>query len=317
MIPTISVIIPYYNAEPYLAETVNSVFQQTFTKYEIIIIDDGSQDHTRQIIESFGSKVQAEYHPNRGVSVARNRGTQLAQGQFIQYLDADDLLRPNALEKRVNALLTTGADVAYSDWQRLEEQEGNTFQPGEVVAKRIEEVHSDPQIALFTQFWAPPAALLYRHTIVRAIGGWNETLPIIQDARFLLDAALVGGKFVYIPGVGADYRVHRKNSLSRRNPVQFVEDCYRNACQVEAYWTTHGGLTLERCAALAQVYDYTARTFFAMQQPIFDENLQRLYFVKPGFQFHFPKIAGLLSTMLGYSGARMVLKLMNKLPQPV
>ena len=68
-------------------------------------------------------------------------------------MDADDLLRPDALEKRVNALVSSGADVAYSDWQRLEETENGKFHPGNVIARRIEDVHADPQIALFTDFW--------------------------------------------------------------------------------------------------------------------------------------------------------------------
>ena len=88
------------------------------------------------------------------------------------------------------------------------EVEPGAFEVRERIIRRIEDVHIIPEIALITQFWAPPAATTYRRSIVQKIGGWKEWLPIIQDARFLQDAALVGGRFVYVSGVGAKYRVH-------------------------------------------------------------------------------------------------------------
>jgi glycosyltransferase involved in cell wall biosynthesis len=236
----VSVVIPCYNAELFLRETVESALRQDYPDVEIVLVDDGSTDGTANLIRSFRSQVRAEFGPNRGPSAARNRGTALATGSFIQYLDADDLLLPGAIRKRVQALAASGADVAYSDWQRLEEQAGGLFSPGEVVSRTIEEVHPDPEIACFSDFWAPPAALLYRRSIVDRIGSWNESLPVIQDARFLLDAALHGARFVHVSGVGAYYRVHRGPSVSRRDPVRFVRDCFRNATQVEEWFCAHG-----------------------------------------------------------------------------
>lgn len=303
--PLISVVVPCYNAERFLIDTVESVFQQTFCDYEIILVDDGSRDATAAIIRSFGSKVRAEFGPNRGASAARNLGTELAYGEFIQYLDADDLLRPDALEKRINALVTHQADIAYSDWQRLVEVEDGSFKVGEIVARCIEDIHPIPEIALFTSFWAPPAALLYRTSIVNAIGAWNESLPVIQDARFLLDAALVGGKFVYVPGIGADYRVHNA-SLSKRNPLAFVQDCYCNASQVEEIWRSKGGITLERRTALLQGYGQVARFFFEHHRVKFDEVLQKIYQLEPDYLPSGPKGLRFLARWVGYRTAEQV-----------
>lgn len=305
-IPLVSVVIPCYNGARFLAQTLETVFCQTLQDLEIIAIDDGSTDDTAGVIRSFGSRVRAEFCPNRGASAARNRGTELARGEFIQYLDADDLLRPDALEKRVNALLSSGADVAYSDWQRLEEQENGSFELGSVVARQIENIHAEPEIALFTNFWAPPAALLYRRRVVEAIGAWNESLPIIQDARFLLDAALVGGQFVYVPGVGADYRVHRSNSLSRRNPVGFVHDVFRNACQVEAIWKNNGGITTQRRAALEQAYGQAARFFFEHDRPTFYTVLAKIHELNPNYLPSAPTALRQLSRWLGYERAEAI-----------
>lgn len=310
----VSVIIPCYNCDRFLQETVNSIFQQTFTDYEIILIDDGSTDNTPEIIKSFGSKVRAEFQTNRGASAARNRGTELAQGEFIQYLDADDLLRSDALEKRVEALRKNNADVAYSDWQKLVETENGQFELGEIISCKIEDIHPDLEIALFTSFWSPPAALMYSRNIVEKIGSWNESLPIIQDARFLLDAGLRGGKFVYVPGVGAEYRIHGNTSLSRSNPVNFVKDCYRNGRQVEQFWQSQGKLTLERQKALAQLYDYTARTLLMGDWGLFQENLACLYKVEPAFRPSLPKLAGLISQLMGIRATRWWVKRLGRSP---
>src|SRR5213594_338150 len=212
--PKISVVIPCFNAERFIGEAIESVLQQGYRDLEIIVIDDGSTDSSRSVIDSFGSRVMSVFSPNRGASAARNWGTQLASGEFMQYVDADDRLIRGALSRRVEALRRSDADVAYSDWQRLVE-EGAEFKPDHVIARTIESVHPDPEIATFTGFWCPPAALLYRRRIVAKIGGWNVTLPVIQDARFLQDAAMHGGRFIYTPGVGAVYRVHCGQSLSR------------------------------------------------------------------------------------------------------
>jgi glycosyltransferase involved in cell wall biosynthesis len=305
-IPLVTVVIPCYNCGRFLAETLASVFCQTLQDFEIIAIDDGSTDDTAMVLRSFSSKIRAEFSPNRGASATRNRGTELARGEFIQYLDADDLLRPDALERRVNALISSDADVAYSDWQRLKEQDNGSFELGSVVARHIEDIHTDPQIALFTKFWAPPAALLYRRRVVEAIGAWNESLPIIQDARFLLDAALVGGQFVYVPGVGADYRVHRSNSLSRRNPVGFVGDVFRNACQVEAIWKNNGGITTERRAALEQAYGQAARFFFEHERPTFYTVLAKIHELNPNYLPSSPIALRQLSRWLGYERAEAI-----------
>ncbi|MBH8561048.1 glycosyltransferase [Nostoc sp. CENA67] len=306
MTPLVSVIIPCYNAERFLTETIESVFSQTFADYEIILVDDGSTDGTAEVIKSFGYRVRAEFGSNRGASVARNLGTALARGKFIQYLDADDLLRPDALEKRVHALISNDADVAYSDWQRLEENEAGEFLLGNIIARRIEDVHVDPQIALFTDFWSPPAALLYHRRIVEAIGAWNESLPIIQDARFLLDAALMGGKFVYVPGVQADYRVHKANSLSRRHPIKFVLDCFNNACQVEEFWKANGGITPERQVTLEKVYGGVARFFFEYDRSKFYEILARIHNLNPNYLPSGPRILRQLSKWFGYEQAEAI-----------
>lgn len=302
----VSVVIPCYNAERFLAETLESTITQSYPHTEIVVVDDGSTDGTAALIRAYADRVKAEFGPNRGASAARNRGTALAAGEFIQYLDADDLLLPDALDRRVSALQSRGADVAYSDWEKLIEDSQGAFELGERSTKRIEDLDDNRQIAQL-KFWAPPAALTYRRSIVAKIGGWKEWLPIIQDARFLQDAALVGGQFVHVPGVGARYRVHRGGSLSRRGEAAFVSDVFRNTCDLQAVIEARGAMNGEMRRAIVQMYDYAARTLFFHDRAAFRDCIVRLYELDPAFRLTWPKVASLALRVFGFKVATALL----------
>lgn len=95
----ISVIIPLYNKEHFVAKTLESVLSQTYQDFEVIIIDDGSTDHSVEVVSSYDdSRIKIIKQPNRGVSSARNHGIQIAKGEYITFLDADDKWKPNYLE---------------------------------------------------------------------------------------------------------------------------------------------------------------------------------------------------------------------------
>ena len=97
--PLVSIIIPVYNSEKYLAETITSAISQTWNNKEIIIIDDGSTDNSLTIAESFANEhIKIFSQPNKGASAARNKGLHEAKGDYIQFLDGDDLLMPNKIE---------------------------------------------------------------------------------------------------------------------------------------------------------------------------------------------------------------------------
>jgi glycosyltransferase involved in cell wall biosynthesis len=309
----VSIIVPCFNAERFLAETLNSALGQTYPQTEVIVIDDGSIDKSRDVIRSYAQRLRAEFGPNRGASAARNLGTALARGEFIQYLDADDLLPRDAISRRVEMLKTTGGDIAYSDWERLIEGEAGRFVIDEKIVRRIEDVHPKTQIALITEFWAPPAALTFRRTIVDKIGGWKEWLPIIQDARFLQDAGFAGGKFVYTPGIGAQYRVHRGVSLSRRRSSAFVEDVFRNACDLQSMFEARGSLDADERRALASIYNYVSRDLFFNDSVAFQQCVSRLYEVEQGFRLSWPKVASLTSSVFGFECAATLLSIVTKL----
>lgn len=118
-LPLISVIIPAYNTEAYLARCLDSVLSQTLTDFELLLIDDGSTDGTAAIADRYAeadSRVKVIHKENGGVSSARNRGLEVARGEFITFVDSDDTVQPTYLEKLYTALCETGADISVVNW---------------------------------------------------------------------------------------------------------------------------------------------------------------------------------------------------------
>jgi len=126
----ISVVIPAHNTENYVSNTIASVLAQTYEKLEIIVVDDGSTDDTvKRINDSFGndSRVRVIKQENRGVSAARNTGIENAEGEFIAFLDSDDLYHPTFIEKMVELLRDKNAETAFCAFKKVSEKGVNIF----------------------------------------------------------------------------------------------------------------------------------------------------------------------------------------------
>ena len=278
---------------------------RTFEK-EIIVVDDGSTDGTGDIIRSFGKQIRPAFGPNRGAGAARNIGTRLARGDFLQYLDSDDLLMVGTLPVRLQALQLSEADVAHTDWQELVEHADGSYKPGVVRHPPLELIAMDIQVATATsRFWAPPVALLYRRTIVESVGQWREDLKIIQDARFLFDVAARGAHFIYISGIGAFYRV-RSTSVSRRSPARFVEECIRNATEIERLWYSQRTPTRIRSDAICEIWNSLAVA--AATQGLDGFAVARAGHNRLGSRKYDIEAAWLLRTFLGKRCAAVILQ---------
>lgn len=291
-------IIPCFNARTWICEAVSSVLDQRMERMEILVIDDGSTDGSADLVEMQFPSVRVIRSEHRGVSHARNLGTRLSGGAWIQYLDADDLLAPDKLKRQVAALESSGADVAYGDFQEFV-RAADEVPAGKVISPRL----SDPAISLFTGAWFPPAAYLFRRAIVDRAGGWKEELKIIQDARFAWDCAFYGGQFVRVEGLAAYYRKTGENSLSRRDSAAFIRECFANARSVEALWQAHDRLAAEHRQALLHAYFYAARASYAKDNETFNAAAAALARLQPGFLPPGPAGLRQLSRWIGYRNA--------------
>lgn len=129
MKPTISIITPAYNAENYISQTIESVQNQSFKDWELIIVDDCSKDYTSVLVKEFENKdprIRMIKAPqNGGVAKARNLGLEQAQGDFIAFVDSDDLWKPDKLEKQLSFMKEKGCVLSYTDFQKFNTEDGS------------------------------------------------------------------------------------------------------------------------------------------------------------------------------------------------
>lgn len=176
--PLISVIIPVYNGEKTIQETINSVLSQTFSDFELIVINDGSQDKTLEVVSSIlDSRIKIFSYSNAGVAASRNRGFLHSCGQFIAFLDADDLWTPDKLEAQLKALQENSeAGVAYS-WSNFISESNQLLQAG----RRLTwdgDVYSKILVINFLEHGSNP---LIRREALEAVGAFEESLPPADD----------------------------------------------------------------------------------------------------------------------------------------
>src|SRR5262249_9369450 len=242
---------------------------------EMIVVDDGSTDDTVAVARSFEPRMRVLTGPNRGVSAVRNRGIAETKADWLLFLDADDLLTPGTIAARLDTARTCGADVVVCDWEEIVEGENGRASGGPRRSVDWCALAGDAEIATATDVWAPPAAILYRRSLVERIGGFRTDLPVAEDARFLFDAAYHGARFAQSPHIGAKYRV-APGSLSRRDPALFWTCVLRNGQQIEALWRARGMLDAPRRLAIHGIYNHAARGLFAAAHPAYFEAVMAL-----------------------------------------
>ncbi len=117
--PLVSIVIPNYNNEAYLAECLESVLKQNYAKLEIIVIDDGSTDRSNMILQNYESKINVIRTDHSGASSARNIGIKHSNGEFIAFMDSDDIWMPDKIHKQMNVVLRSDADLVYCGYQEI------------------------------------------------------------------------------------------------------------------------------------------------------------------------------------------------------
>jgi glycosyltransferase involved in cell wall biosynthesis len=283
MNPLVSVIIPCYDAERWVAEAVRSCLEQTYQPLEIIVIDDGSTDKSLEILRSFGSAITIETGENRGGNHARNRGFALSSGRYIQFLDADDYLLPEKIARQVAFLETTGADAVYGDWRHRHHRPNGKSYLDKVVCSGA---HDDVLEALLSRWWVAPATLLFKREVVGDCGGWDESLRAAQDTDFIMRVALAGAKILYQPGCFAVYRRYGNVTVSTSNISRWLESHCRVLNTVEAALANSQRLTTRYKQALAISYFYLARVYYDVDKTKYKELLDRVLTLHPEFQPH-------------------------------
>ncbi len=211
----VSTIIPVYNRPKMLQEAVASVLGQTYRPIEIIIVDDGSTDETPQVVDALArahpDEIQVVHSNNSGPGIAREKGRQLARGEFIQYLDSDDLLLPGKFSLQVKGLKHNGdCGVAYGMTRyRYGDGEVETS-PWKRSGERISTMFPS---FLESRWWDTPTPL-YRALVCNAAGPWTD-LNLEEDWEYDCRVAATGVHLYYVPKYVCEVRDHENNRLCR------------------------------------------------------------------------------------------------------
>ncbi|MEM8675885.1 MAG: glycosyltransferase family A protein [Cyanobacteria bacterium P01_G01_bin.67] len=204
----VSVIIPAYNGDRYLAAAIDSVLEQNFQNYEIIVVDDGSTDNTPQIAQQYGNAIQYLSQVNQGVAASRNLGLATARGEYIAFLDQDDVFLPHKLSSQVDLLeRDPNLGMVNSGWQITNEQ-------GELQAA-VEPWKQIPDLtAVNIIIWKPVflGAILLRHSWLDRVAGFDTTLEQTPDVDLVMRLAMIGCPAAWIEQTTVQYRQHEANA---------------------------------------------------------------------------------------------------------
>ena len=217
--PRVSVVIPAYNAEAFIQRTLASVLGQEYAELEVLVVDDGSTDDTPDIVETFRDQVRLIRQANSGVAVARNRGIAEARGEFVAFLDHDDVWYPQKLGLQV-ALLDARKDVGlvYANAQFIDQSDRRMWTY--LAPTRL---HRGAVVtALFLDCFIPLLTVVVRRHLLSELGGFVNRWHIAEDYDLFLRLAEVV-QVDYVEGVVAGYRVHPGN-LSRNYAQRIVEE---------------------------------------------------------------------------------------------
>ena len=223
--PTISVLIPAHNAAAFIEQTLDSVVQQSLRPFEIVVVDDGSTDETARIVNRYvlSHGVRLVTQENSGQSAARNRALALASGEYIKFLDADDVLAPDALRLQVDRLRGRSNCIAASDWARFYD----TVHSARFVPEPVW-LDLDPVAWLVTSWdsgggMSQCGMFLIPRRLLALAGGWNESLSFMEDFEFFTRVLLTCQEVLFTPGATLFYRSGLPNSVSGRRSREAAE----------------------------------------------------------------------------------------------
>jgi len=217
----VSIIIPVYNKAAFVEETILSALGQTYPYTEIILINDGSTDDSLKILKRYQQKDPHKIilidQENQGVSKATNRGIKESKGEYIQFLDADDILSPDKIQRQIDLIKDNEKDVVAScEWLMFKDNIDDCVHIPYGVFENF-----DSGLDLLLQFWNKqemhqPGIYLTHRTLIEQAGPWNELLSINQDGEFFCRVLLRAGKIKYAERGKVYYRTPGESNVSQQ-----------------------------------------------------------------------------------------------------
>jgi glycosyltransferase involved in cell wall biosynthesis len=225
--PLVSIVIPAYNHAEFLDEAIQSVLTQEYKNIELIVLNDGSTDHTAEILKKYGTSFYWETHANMGQANTLNKGWKISKGSILGYLSADDFLLPDAVGKSVAKLLEEpDAVLTYCDFNLVDLK--SSF------VRRVVSPVMTYQEMIVRLICPPGPGAFFRREAYELAGSWDSNLKQMPDYDYWLRLGM-HGEFVHIPEVLAGFRVHEasqsfaKPSVEKANePVLIISRFFKS-----------------------------------------------------------------------------------------
>lgn len=217
-LPLVTIVTPTFNQAGFVAETIESVLGQTYPNIEYIVLDDGSTDDTRRVLEPYRSRATIESHQNMGQARTLNKGWTMAKGKYLAYLSSDDVLYPEAIAELVSALeADPGRVCAFPDCDLIDEQ-------SRVIKRNVCRPFDLGDLVVKQECYIGPGALFRRDAFEKA-GGWKAELRLAPDREFWIRLA-AHGKFHFLSNTLAGYRMHPRSisysDVSEQTTMEYI-----------------------------------------------------------------------------------------------
>jgi glycosyltransferase involved in cell wall biosynthesis len=305
--PKVSVLIPCYNAEKYIGETLESVFRQTWPELEVIVVDDGSTDGSAGVIRSFARRnLRLIQQSNGGQTAALNVCCAHATGEFVQYLDADDLIAPDKIARQMKRLQNSPRCVASAEWGRFYRTSEETRFREEPVWRDLSPIdwlalsRADGLGMMFPALWLIPMS------IVRAVGPWREDLSLNNDAEYFTRVVLASDQVLFCAGARCCYRSGLPGSLSGTRSTRGLVSQFTVLDVCEGYLRgVEDSERVRRCFALS--WQHFAHMAYPYDRALCERALERARSlhrvrIRPGGGLRFL----VLSRVIGWRAARVL-----------
>lgn len=226
MLPLVSVVVPAFNCAAFVGEAVRSALDQSEVQVQVIVVDDGSTDDTPRVLATFGDRIEVLSQRNAGPGAARNVGMQRAHGDYIAFLDADDLWLPGKVAAQVKHLAAApGTDAVYSRWHVWVPESDGTYRfpgwatrPVDCSAGIAAEASGSLYTSLLLDCHILTSTVLMRRSLMQRLGGFDESLRCGEDYDYWLRMSRQT-RIDCIAAVGALYRLSAASATHRPQPV--------------------------------------------------------------------------------------------------
>ncbi len=279
--PTLSILIPCYNAERWIAQAIESALAQTYPHCETIVVDDGSTDGSLEKIARFGDRIRSETGPNRGSNPTRNRLLALSRGDWLQYLDADDYLEPHKIADQVAFLQKNSAtDIIFGP---------SIFEhcyPERPVTREllpIPKPHDDPWTLLVRWYLPQTGSPLWRKQAIVDVGGWKPDQPCCQEHELYARLLRAGKHFAYCEASGSVYRQWSDRTVCKKDLAETYRRRQEITDAVEVFLEERGWLTAARQNAINQARLECARILWLRDRAWARQLAARVSDREPGF----------------------------------